>query len=297
MIDVLGLGVSAVDDILYVDKFPEQDTKMQIARSERRLGGLTAVALAAVARLGGNAAYAGVLGNDEISSFVESELRRVGVDTSLVVYRDDARPVHAVIIADLSTSSRTILFELTGRTGADENAPSAETIRSSRALFVDDHGMPGSIRAAHIAREAGVPIVGDFERDHWPRFFELFALVNHVIVGQHFARRVTGTDDLAEAVLKLWTDTREVVAVTGGEKGCWYTANGVDIIHQPAFSVNAVDTTGCGDVFHGVYALELARGTPLDQRLRFASAAAALKSLKGGIDGIPTREQVNAFVP
>jgi len=58
-----------------------------------------------------------------------------------------------------------------------------------------------------------------------------------------------------------------------------------------------VDTTGCGDVFHGAYAAALARGLEVAASTRFASAAAALKATKyGGQAGIPTRAAVEAFL-
>jgi sugar/nucleoside kinase (ribokinase family) len=58
-----------------------------------------------------------------------------------------------------------------------------------------------------------------------------------------------------------------------------------------------VDTTGCGDVFHGAYASALARGLGLAERVRFASAAAALKATRhGGQAGIPTRDTTEAFL-
>jgi sugar/nucleoside kinase (ribokinase family) len=61
--------------------------------------------------------------------------------------------------------------------------------------------------------------------------------------------------------------------------------------------VNALDTTGCGDVFHGAYAAGLARGMDVEDRIRFASAAAALKATKhGGQSGIPKRSTVEKFL-
>ena len=67
--------------------------------------------------------------------------------------------------------------------------------------------------------------------------------------------------------------------------------------HEPAFEVNAIDTTGCGDVFHGAYAAALSRGLATRDRIRFASAAAALKATKhGGQAGIPNRATVEKFL-
>jgi sulfofructose kinase len=88
-----------------------------------------------------------------------------------------------------------------------------------------------------------------------------------------------------------------VVVVTCGEEGCWYTSDGIAVRHLPAFAVETVDPTGCGDVFHGAYAALLARGIPLEERLRAASAAAALKAGQPGAQaGAPTWPEVTAFL-
>jgi sugar/nucleoside kinase (ribokinase family) len=87
--------------------------------------------------------------------------------------------------------------------------------------------------------------------------------------------------------------------VTCGVEGCWYI--GAETCrkpqHQPAFPVEVVDTTGCGDVFHGVYAATLAHGFDLPARIRWASAAAALKAKSlGGQAGIPQHAIVEQFL-
>lgn len=270
---------------------------MQVLHSQRQGGGLTATALVAATRLGARCAFAGLLGDDDISRWVEADLQREGLDTSQAVRHPDARPIHAVIIVEQQQQTRTILYSLKGLVGADESAPSAEVIRSARVLFVDDFGIAGHIRAAKIARDAGMPIVGDFEREKEPLLPELIQLVDHLILSAGFVERFAGISDPEAAVRHLWHDRRAAVIVTGGVEGSWYTTDGQTVVHQPAFPVKAVDTTGCGDVFHGAYAAALNWGMPIADRVRFASAAAALKATQpGGRQGIPTRAQVEAFL-
>jgi sugar/nucleoside kinase (ribokinase family) len=297
--DVLGLGCTAVDDLLYVPSYPAPDSKIQVRQRERQCGGLTATALVAAARLGSRCAFAGVLGDDEESRFVSDCLSREGIDLTHVIRRDGARPIRSTIIVDDSERTRTILYDLSGFAGADPDRPPAEMIRSSRVLFVDHYGVEGMARAARIAREARLPVVADLERHDWPGFDQLLALVDHLILSRDFATTLTGISDPAKAVTALWTDLRQVVIVTCGEQGCYYREGGDvrSVHHQPAFPVAAVDTTGCGDVFHGAYASALARGLNLDDRIRFASAAAALKATRpGGQAGIPRREAVEALL-
>jgi sugar/nucleoside kinase (ribokinase family) len=213
--------------------------------------------------------------------------------------RGEARPIHSVIIVDEATKTRTILYNLEGAFGAEPDWPDEAVLRASRVLFVDHFGVEGMTRAARIARRAGIPVVADLESDQQPGFAELLGEVDHLIVSRDFAGRLTGEEDPAAAARRLWSPGRQASIVTCGDRGCWYAGSDAPaaVRHQPAFAVEVVDTTGCGDVFHGAYASALARGLGLQERVRFAAAAAALKATgRGGQAGIPTRSVVEDFL-
>lgn len=297
--DVLGLGLVAVDDILFVERYPAPDSKVRLLAEERQCGGLTGTALVAASRLGARCAYAGTLGTDELSSFVARRLEEEGVSLEHVSRREGAAPVHSTIIVDLSAKTRTILFSVSGIVGAPPDAPPESAIRSAGVLFVDQGGVEGMVRAARIAKDAKIPVVADLERDEHPRFGELLSLVDHLIVSRDFACRLTGEPNPMKAALALFGEGRDTVVVTAGETGAfWVTASHPRRVHrQPSFPVEVVDTTGCGDVFHGAYAAALARGADPDERVEFAAAAAALKArAPGGQRGIPHREVVEAYL-
>ncbi|BCX03716.1 MAG: permease [Candidatus Roseilinea sp.] len=296
MIDILGLGATAVDHLIYVPAYPPPNVKSYVLRSERQCGGLTATALVAASRLGARCAYAGMLGHDDASQFVAQTLRREGIDLSHLVTRDDAGPIRSTIIVGTDRGTRNIFPEHPAQCGAHPTLPSDAVIRSARVLFVDHVGVEGMIRAARIAREAGIPVVSDVERD-LPGCRELLALVNHVVMSWEFAQTLTGADSPQEATRRLWASGRALVAVTCGEDGCFFSDDGQTVHHQPAFRVEVVDTTGCGDVFHGAYCAALAKGMSAAARIRFASAAAALKATQsGGQAGAPTLEQTLQFL-
>ncbi len=297
--DILGLGCVAIDDLLYLAGYPTPDSKMQVERRERHCGGLTATALVAASRLGSRCAFAGVLGDNELSQFVLRRFEEEGVDVRHVCRRPEARPIHSIILVDQATKTRTILYSLDGAFGAEPDWPAEEVIRSARVLFVDHFGTEGMARAAHVARQAGIPVVADLESDQHPGFGQLLNLVDHVILSRDFAARLTGEGDVVAGVCKLWSSHRQTAVVTCGDQGCFYVSRDdpTTVRHQPAFAVDVVDTTGCGDVFHGAYASALARGLGVQQRMRFAAAAAALKATqRGGQAGIPTRERVEEFL-
>jgi sugar/nucleoside kinase (ribokinase family) len=299
--DILGLGAVAVDDFLFVKAYPPADSKVRISTRERQCGGLTGTALVAAARLGATCAYAGILGNDDLSAFIRSALEKEGVDVRHVVTRGDSVPIYAIIVVDETHHTRTIFLDFSGESGADATLPPEDVIRSAKVLIVDPHGMEGMIRAARIVRAAPrvSHVVADLEFSTSPRFGELLALVDHLILPIAFARELTGKSDPVSVVKALDREDTDTVAVTWGKQGVWYMSKESpgEVRRQEAFIVETVDTTGCGDVFHGAYASALARGLPAQERIRLASAAAAIKATQpGGQRGIPTLPVVEAFL-
>ncbi|RUL87357.1 carbohydrate kinase family protein [Tautonia sociabilis] len=275
---VLGMGAVAIDELLTVASYPLADGKARVLGRARRIGGLAGTALLAAARLGVPCSYAGVIGDDEAGDLVLQTLREAGIDTSMTRRRPGAGPIRSTIIVGRDDESRTIFSNRSGFVGPDPDWPPGEAIRSASALLVDHIGVVAMLRAARIAREAGVPVVGDFERDEEPGFRELLATTDHLILARSFAAWLTGSDDPGEAAKRLCAPGQSAVVVTCGEAG----VQAVDAlapdetIRVPALPVRVIDTTGCGDVFHGVYAVALAEGRPLIDRLRLASAAAGI---------------------
>ena len=295
--DVLGMGGVAVDDVIYVSSYPPPDSKTAVVGRHRRCGGLAAIALISAARLGGQCAYAGVLGADELSLFGLESLSQENINISFVKQTARARPIHSTIVVDRQRGTRNIFFDVRRVIGARNDVP-RDLIGSARVLLIDHLGVNGMIRAANIARRAGVPVVADFETSDHPRFPELLRLTDHLIVSLSFARMLTGQQSAERVVRTLCNRGHEVVVVTCGNEGCWYMAKGSKAPrHQPAFKVKTVDTTGCGDVFHGAYAFALARELSAKERIQLASAAAGLMAKSGGgIEGIPSLRQVSKLL-
>lgn len=294
--DVLGIGTAAVDDLLYLDRFPHPDSKIPVREAHRQGGGLTATALVAAVRLGAKAAYCGLLGNDEQSVFTERELEREGVDCSPCVRSEGGRPFHSVILVEQEGHTRTILYQ-PGTIEPPLEAITPELVAGCRVLFIDHNAPNAGLRAARLAHETGVPVVADIEVAEFAGLDEFLALADHLIVGQSLAARLCGQMEPWEQTAVLARTRRTCTVVTAGERGCWYSLQGGPVVHQPAFHVQVVDTTGCGDVFHGAYAAALAQGESLPGAIRLASAAAAIKATRpGGRAGIPDRAAVERFI-
>jgi len=295
--DVLGFGAVTVDDLVYVDRFPTPDDKLPIRAQQREGGGLAGTALVAASRLGAKAAYCGVLGDDDLSRFTRQELEREGVDCAPTFYRAEARPVHSIVIVDWSTAQRSILYSRADVIPPQPEEITEELIASCRVLFVDHTVVEAGLRAAELARANGIPVVGDIENEASPHVFELMRRIDHLIVGVGFAGRVTGERDPVDMVRALSESGRAGCVVTAGERGCWYSEQGGQVRYSPAIKVEIVDTTGCGDVFHGAYAACLARNEGVRTAVQVANIAAGIKATRlGGRSGIPDRAAIDRFL-
>jgi sugar/nucleoside kinase (ribokinase family) len=294
------MGTIAADDLLHVAAYPPADGKMPVLGKERHCGGQIGTALAAVARLGGTAAYAGTLGTDDLSRWLTAALVDCGIRTERIVTQPTARPIHSVIIVDDTQHTRTIFFDRNAIQPFPLAEIDADLVRGAGALLIDQLGMTEAIRAATVARGQGVPVVGDLEWLDRPPLEELMAVVDHLLLPRDFARAFTGMADPAACVRELHVRSpRACTAVTCGADGCYYTTATApeQVRHQKAFRVEAVSTTGCGDVFHGAYALAVARRQIPAEAIRFAAAAAAVyASRPNGWDQLATAADVAALV-
>jgi sugar/nucleoside kinase (ribokinase family) len=173
-----------------------------------------------------------------------------------------------------------------------------EIVAQSRVLFVDHYGGAATVRAIRAARRLGIPVVADLERSNVPDFDAILRGTTHRILSERFAAQLTGAADPASAAHELLTDNAEVAIVTCGKAGGWVCSREDPVSRRfSAFPVEAVDTTGCGDTFHGVYAAELALNTDLSGRLRRSAAAAGLKAGQAGAQhGIPDRAALDRFL-
>ncbi|EDW0944486.1 ribokinase, partial [Salmonella enterica subsp. enterica serovar Oranienburg] len=162
-------------------------------------------------------------------------------------------------------------------------------------VLADVRWHDGAKQAFTLARQAGVMTVLD--GDITPQdISELVALSDHAAFSEPGLARLTGMSEAIDALKKAQMLTNGHVYVTRGSEGCNWLEKAA-VRHQPGFTVEVVDTTGAGDVFHGALAFGLASGYAIEEAVRFASGVAALKCTRpGGRAGIPDCEQTRSFL-
>jgi len=296
--DVIGLGVASVDFLCLLDSFPEWGAKTRAPGFALQGGGLVGTALVTLARLGARVCYVGKLGRDEFSEFLVREFEREGVNLKLK-REEGILPVRAVVLVVGSTGERTIVWtdEGTSKLSLQEVEPD-ELVGSARILHLDYVGLEleAAIEIAKRARKRGVKVSIDAEKVV-PGVEKLLDLTDLLVVPEDFSYQLVGERDPERAARFLHRrHGSEAVCITAGERGCFCLAEG-EFFHQPAFRVKVVDTTGCGDVFHGAFLYGVLKGWDWRRIARFASAVAALKCRSlGGRAGIPRLGEVEEFL-
>ncbi|HTF71094.1 MAG TPA: PfkB family carbohydrate kinase [Edaphobacter sp.] len=294
--DVLAIGVAAVDDLLYIASYPPPNVKISVRARERHGGGPACTAIAAVGMLQGRSAYCARLGADELSAYIENQLLQRHVDTTYIVRDSQAAPYHSVIAVDLE-GNRNVFYDASRFSPLAPEDLADSLILSSKLILLDHVAGSALTEIAKKIHGLGVPILGDIEgRTSSAR--QLLAFIDHLIVPCEFALWASNSISPREACASLARTGRPATVVTAGSEGCYYTKGmEEDIRHLPAFKVSTHDTNGCGDTFHGAFALATARDFLLDDAILFASAAAAIKAsgrdgTKRGWDALPTLEDI-----
>jgi ribokinase len=252
------------------------------------------------------------VGDDTFAPLVEESLRQAGVRIHLVRVPAAATGVALICLADDAQNAITVA---PGANAAlrGSDLPSLEGV--GYLLLQLETPLDTVLAFARAAHANGVKVLlNAAPAQALPQ--ELLALVDVLIVNEDELTRVAKS---ASATFRRSTAQRksrlsqavtrhgaigEVLAslevpcavVTLGSRGCCARQDGAFHL-QPAFKIDAIDTTAAGDTFCGALASALCSASPLPDALRRASAAAALATTRvGAQSSIPTGEEVDALL-
>jgi sulfofructose kinase len=295
--DVVGVGANSVDFVYRLPQHPESQgpgAKLRIDQHWVSCGGQTATALATCRSFGLSACYIGAIGADDNGRRMREELARRGVTVDPGV-TDAGANQFAVILLDQRNGERIVLWDREDRPPSNAMPLPRHVIATARLLHVDDVDQEAAIRAARIARDAGVPVTSDIDR-LTDRTDELIQAVTIPIVAEHVLPAITGESDPERGLRKLRARHDGTLCVTLGAHGAMLL-EGDRLVHDRGFTVDAIDTTGSGDVFRGAFIVARLRGDAPDAQLRFANAAAAAGCTReGAMNGVPTPGEVSELL-
>ncbi len=298
-LDVIGLGVSTLDIVTLVDHFPIGREVQRAYDMMVQGGGPVATAMVALARLGVPSAMIDVLGDDWRSEIIREELMKEGVDTRYIGLRQSCASSTACILVTKENGNRAITF-FPGTVPEISFLDSQRSvIESAKYLHINGRHWNACLQAVEWAHHAGVQVSFDGGAGRYrPEMKHLVPLTDICIVARDFAEKYTLETDCKKAAETLGRCGPRCVVITDGINGSLIYHREEKIFHQPAYVFpRTVDTTGCGDSYHGAFLFGLLREYEIEKTAAFASAVAALNSQHlGGRTGLPTFEQVRSFL-
>ena len=296
MTQVVGIGSALFDILMTADCFPKEDTKLQGRDTKVQCGGPCATALVAMCKLGVQSEYMGTLGDDMYGSFILGEFRKYGVACDRVRRVQNTQSFHSFVLLNLSNTSRTCIWSKGTVPAPQSSDIDLQTLKNAKYLHLDGHQLDTAIFAAQKAHEYGVKVSHD-AGGTYPGIERLLPYDDVLIPSEEFSLKITQSADAREAAKKLDAQYHpETLIITQGSRGGFIWQDGKEL-RYPVYPVQAVDSNGAGDTFHGAFVAARIRGMDVYDAACFASATSALKCTRfGAQQGIPHFDEVLAFM-
>jgi sugar/nucleoside kinase (ribokinase family) len=288
----IAMGVHVVDVLARpVQEIPEgQGGQLveQIAITAAGSAGGTAVTLA---KLGARVHSAGAIGRDALGDVLLELLRRFGVDTSLLVRRDGVQTSASVL--PIRPDGSRPAFHVVGANATYNSADAPwEAIAAATHLHLGAPEFMGGEEAAKIlayARRHGVTTSADIlaPGEQAAQIVDWIGAclehLDYLLPNDEQALALSGERDLEAACRALLARGVGCVAATAGGDGA-VVVDGSGVERVPAFAVDVVDTTGCGDAFSAGFLRGVALGRSRREAAVLGCATAALVAQGLGSD-------------
>ncbi len=297
--DVIGLGVSTIDILTTLEEFPQENEVFQASELSLQGGGPVATALITLARLGAHTAMLDTLGDDWRGNIIRSEFQHEGVTIDYLKTWKNHTSSTACVIVNKSCGSRTIIYS-PGSVPEYAIADIPQQIFSqAKFLHINGRHWTACMEAIKMAHQAGTRIsfdggAGRYQAKH----HQIIPLTDICIMALDFAQKYSGIMDIEGAAHEFLNEGPGLVVITDGEQGSWVFSSSGESFHQPIYTMQQIiDTTGCGDSYHGAFLFGLCNDYDLKETVKLASAVAAMNTQAlGGRAAIPNLTQVQAFM-
>ena len=296
MIKIVGIGANVCDTLITVPNYPKEDTKLRANTVSQSGGGPCATGLVAASKLGAKCAYIGMLTDDGAGKFLMEDMEKYGVSTEFVNVNPGYTSFSSYIWLAEDEATRTCVFHKGDIPKWELTDTQKKAIADAEILMIDGNDMDEAIEAVKIAKENGTKVLYD-AGGLYEGVENLLPYADILIPSEEFSLGFTGANNVCDAAKILFEKfSPEVVVITQGKEG-GIIFDGNEVVHYPAFLVDAVDSNGSGDVFHGAFAFAITYKMSYNKACIFSSAVSALKCTKiGARCGVPTYEETIEFL-
>lgn len=273
----MGIGAATLDDLWIVRQFSDGEGVDEALSHLQMGGGPVATALCVLGGLGHPTILLDRVGDDAAGQGIQAGLAEAGVSLQGLRTVPEARSAKAVILVRQGDGARQIHY-LPSNTGELElDAEHEGMICRARLLHINGRHERAARRAVALAKEAGVCVSFDGGAGRYRDSIRDLVWESEIrIVSLDFARCFCGHEDLDVMVERLLEPPARLVVITDGVRGSHVAVRGGGRFHQRAVVADPlVDSTGCGDVFHGAFLHGWLREWSAERCGAFASELAA----------------------
>lgn len=297
-LDVVGIGRAPFDMIYVVDHFPLGDDLIRVEEASIQGGGPVPNALCALSRLGSSTSLIDNVGDDWQGEKIRSFLDERNVNIEHLCVSHGCRSTTSTILVQKDAGKRAIINYRGDTPEPNLDSKKMDMIRKARILHVTGTYLNTIKEAINLIKPAGGMVSFDGgaglfkEADR-----EIIPKVDYCIVAIDYAQKYTGKDSVSEMLDVFISEGVHIAGITNGTDGSWVKVFNGNEFHQPAFLLpSTVDTTGCGDVFHGIFLYGKLNQYPLEKAVQFANAGAAIVSTRLGGSNAPSLDEISRLV-
>ena len=299
---ILVVGSSNVDLVLRIPRFHRPGETITGKNLVTVFGGKGANQAVAAKRLGGRVRFVTKTGNDHYGETYRNYLVENGFARKYIL-QDKKQPTGMAFV-ELNPKGENRIIVSPGANGTltGKDVARLEQPWKGIGVFVTQFEIPLATvqRSLRMAKGRGaITLLNPSPVVSFPP--ALLSLVDFLVPNESEAQALTGirlkrNHDLERVGNKLLAMGTGNVVITLGVKGLFYKNNDTQL-RMRAFKVRSVDSTSAGDAFMGGLACGLSEDMPIDDTLRFASAAGALATTKlGAQPSLPSRAEVDALL-
>jgi sugar/nucleoside kinase (ribokinase family) len=277
---VVGLGACVFDTLISCDIYPTEDTKQKAKSVFVSGGGPVGNALVVMSKLGLKTQVIGGFGGDSAGNYLLEDFKKYGVGVDNATILKDKTSFTSYILLSENNATRTCVFDRGTVTDEPDNLK-LDTLNDANVLHLDGNYLECAIVAAKYARDNGVKVSLD-AGGLYQGIERLLPYVDILIPSAEFALGITNQKDIPLAMAVLFEKYNpEILVVTDGKNGGYFWSN-EKAVHYDSVKVNAVDTNGAGDTFHGAFITAYCDGKSIIECCEFASKVAAYKCTQKG---------------
>jgi len=294
--DAIGFGSATLDYICLVNSIANYHQSIFISDVKFFGGGCVPTALVALQRLGGKSAFISLLGDDWIGKEIIKGLKKENIYCGGIELTECVLSPFSFIQVNERFGKRSIAYYPGSNKLLKFDKKAEELVSKGKILIIDGFIPQEDLKAAKYAHDNGVKVMLD-ANIILDGTKDLLPYIDYLITSEAFLFEYSEKKGIEFSLKKIYRDAKpEILVTTFGSKNSVAFIDS-KIVYVDSFSVDVLDTTGAGDVYHGAFLYGIIKGWGVKDIMIFSSAVSAIKCKSyGGRQGIPDYKSTVDFL-